>query len=472
VSRNGSSSVPLADLVADKIGGLWGDPPGSTEPDYVAVLVIRGADFRDWSSRRAANAARRAIPKGALARRELRLGDLVLEVSGGGPSQPVGRVVVIDSETLDSAALPLIPSNFCRRIRLKVGANPYFVKRQLDSLYRSGHFDQYQTSTTNIRNLQVDAFLDGTVVELPALEEQERLTKFADDFDSRTTSVESHLSMALNCMQRFRDSVLVAACSGRLTSDWRASHPGNSAALIEALRTRRDGRRLAYARPGGELDFEVPAEWSMVPIELFIDRVEAGKSFTCLPRHATENEWGVIRVSAMSWGSFRPEEHKAVPHDRSIDPRHEIRRGDLLISRANTVELVGASVLVDETRPKLLLSDKSLRLIPYPEISKQWLNYALSSPMTRRQFGADATGTSDSMRNLSQKKILRLLVGLPPTNEQEEIVRRVSHLMSIAEAVVARITAIGRQTKGVSKGVFANAFQRGDAATGGSSGGV
>jgi len=170
-------------------------------------------------------------------------------------------------------------------------------------------------------------------------------------------------------------------------------------------------------------------------------------------------------VSAMSWGSFRPEEHKAVPHGRPINPIHEIHHGDLLVSRANTVGLVGASVLVDETRPRLLLSDKSLRLIPHPEISKHWLNYALSSPMTRRQFAADATGSSDSMRNLSQKKILGAMVGLPPTDEQEEIVRRVSHLMRGSDEVAARITAVDRQISSVSKAVLANAFQRGDPST-------
>src|SRR5439155_8881925 len=170
------------------------------------------------------------IPRRALARRELRLGDLVLEVSGGGPSQPVGRVVVIDSETLDFATYPLIPSNFCRRIRLKPGANPYFVKRQLDSLYRNGHFDQYQTSTTNIRNLQVDALLDGTVFMLPAPEEQERLAKVADDCDARTTSVQSHLSQALSWMQLFRQSVLAAAWCGRLTADWRTGNQSRDTA--------------------------------------------------------------------------------------------------------------------------------------------------------------------------------------------------------------------------------------------------
>jgi type I restriction enzyme, S subunit len=294
---------------------------------------------------------------------------------------------------------------------------------------------------------------------------QQAVADFIDSVETAQGSALSHLESASRTLQQFGHSLLAAACSGRLTADWRASHPGNSDALVQSLRLRSNARHLGSARPVDVPSFDIPKDWSMVPIALLVDRVEAGKSFTCLPRHAREDEWGVIRVSAMSWGSFRPEEHKAVPHGRSINPTHEIHRGDLLVSRANTVELVGASVLVDETRPKLLLSDKSLRLIPHPKISKHWLNYALRSPMTRRQFTADATGTSDSMRNLSQKKILGAMVGLPPTDEQEEIVRRVSHLMRGAVAVAERIGAVDRQISSVSKAVLANAFQRGDAST-------
>ena len=76
------------------------------------------------------------------------------------------------------------------------------------------------------------------------------------------------------------------------------------------------------------------------------------------------DEWGVIKVSAMTWGEFRETENKTVLEGRAVDPRMEIHPGDLLVSRANTVDYVGAVVMVHECRPRLLLSDKSLRLYP------------------------------------------------------------------------------------------------------------
>jgi type I restriction enzyme S subunit len=76
--------------------------------------------------------------------------------------------------------------------------------------------------------------------------------------------------------------------------------------------------------------------------------IEAGKSFAVKSRPAGADEWGIIKVSAMTWGEFKQDENKAVPQDHEIDVRYEIKSGDLLISRANTEKYVGASVLVHE----------------------------------------------------------------------------------------------------------------------------
>ncbi len=111
----------------------------------------------------------------------------------------------------------------------------------------------------------------------------------------------------------------------------------------------------------------------------------------------------------MTWGTFNPDENKAVSGDR-VDPRFEIREGDLLVSRANTADYVGASVLVGPVRSKLLLSDKSLRLTPKAGVNPEWLWRALQTPSVRGQITASATGTKDSMRNISQVALRQVLV--------------------------------------------------------------
>ncbi|MFY1654798.1 hypothetical protein ACN27J_28440 [Solwaraspora sp. WMMB762] len=179
---------------------------------------------------------------------------------------------------------------------------------------------------------------------------------------------------------------------------------------------------------------DLPPGWEWAKLRDIVTRIEAGKSFTCDPRPARNDEWGVIKVSAMTWGEFRESENKAVPAGKDIDPRHEIAPGDLLVSRANTVEYVGAPVLVHSCRPRLLLSDKSLRLVVADEIDRKWLLHALSSPSIRRQVSQRSTGQQESMRNISQQALLDMDIPVPPLAEQRRIVTAVEKELSRLEA--------------------------------------
>lgn len=169
------------------------------------------------------------------------------------------------------------------------------------------------------------------------------------------------------------------------------------------------------------MNAELPPGWEWVRLGDILLSIEAGKSFTCDPRPAGSDEWGIIKVSAMTWGRFDATQNKAVPADKDVDPRYEIRSGDLLVSRANTEAYVGAPVLVDECRPRLLLSDKSMRLDPASMINKRWLLHILSSPIVRRQVSAKSSGTKAAMRNISQQALKDIVIPLPPADEQRRI---------------------------------------------------
>jgi type I restriction enzyme S subunit len=182
---------------------------------------------------------------------------------------------------------------------------------------------------------------------------------------------------------------------------------------------------------------ELPSGWARASLGDLLLRIEAGKSFQCQTRPALHDEWGVIKVSAMTRGVFLERENKATIPGTRVNESYEIRTGDILLSRANTQEYVGASVLVGSTRPRLLLSDKSLRLIPASEINRKWLAYLLSSPAIRREISAMATGTKHSMRNISQNALREIEVHVPPAAEQERIVLALEDQMSHIDAGVS-----------------------------------
>lgn len=194
-----------------------------------------------------------------------------------------------------------------------------------------------------------------------------------------------------------------------------------------------------------------------VPLADLIDGISAGKSFGGVNAPARGDEWGIIKVSAMTWGAFDPLENKAVPADR-VDPRFEIREGDLLLSRANTEEYVGASVLVGEVRQKLLLSDKSLRVTPKAGVRPAWLWRALQAPSARRQITALATGTKESMRNISQESLKRVLLPSATESAQAGAVRDFAETAAAIGRMRAELDAAERRSAALRRSLLAAAF--------------
>jgi type I restriction enzyme S subunit len=194
-----------------------------------------------------------------------------------------------------------------------------------------------------------------------------------------------------------------------------------------------------------------------VPLADLIDDISAGKSYGAASAPAADDEWGIIKVSAMTWGKFDPAENKAVPGDRA-DPRFEIREGDLLISRANTNEYVGASVLVGPVRPRLLLSDKSLRVSPADGVRPDWLWRALQAPSARRQISALATGTKDSMRNISQASLTQVRVPRATPQEQAAAVGAYAEIAAAVDRFRTELDSAHRRSAGLGRSLLAAAF--------------
>lgn len=319
----------------------------------------------------------------------------------------------------------------------------HYLKSQRDDLLLAGKGGAQQNISQTV--------LKAWPIPVPPLDEQRRLAIWLDEIDGRRASIQDRLAAARAIVDRLRVAVLAAACSGRLTADWREAQDRSATRGCESS--------ISEADP--DLLGEIPDSWRAVSLGQLIERIEAGKSVRADGRRAEPDEWGVIKVSAMSWGSFLQHENKAVVDPALVNPRYEIHADDLLISRANTVDLVGATVHVLETRPRLLLSDKSLRLVPRDGVDKAWLNMAMGCPTSRSQLADLATGTSESMRNLSQPKILATTLALPPLPEQHEIVRRATAVLATVDRLGTAINRAEAQLLRASRGALAQAF-RGD----------
>lgn len=202
---------------------------------------------------------------------------------------------------------------------------------------------------------------------------------------------------------------------------------------LELLRERRAALLTKAATVGLDLSTptkqsEVPhlgriaAHWEIQALRHRLHRIEQGWSPECENRQAEENEWGVLKVGCVNGGSFDQRQNKALPSSMTPPGELEVGSGDILVSRANTRELAGSVALVRNTRRRLLLCDKLFRLkYRTGSVDPGYLTLALQSAHARWQIEREATGASDSMQNIGQDTLKRLLIAWPPLEEQKRI---------------------------------------------------
>ena len=165
-----------------------------------------------------------------------------------------------------------------------------------------------------------------------------------------------------------------------------------------------------------------PQDWSIKPLKQIISSVEAGVSVNAEDREISDDEIGVLKVSSVTYGTFKADEHKAILKTEIDKVLISPKKGKIIVSRANTPEFVGASAYVHQDYPSLFLSDKLWQLnVDENDFTTRWLIHVLNLGSTRAAISAAATGSSKSMKNISQKSFLKIKVPVPPLPEQKRI---------------------------------------------------
>lgn len=194
------------------------------------------------------------------------------------------------------------------------------------------------------------------------------------------------------------------------------------------------------AIPPEDEPYKVHSSWEWCRLGELSLSSDSGWSPQCNPgTRDNEEQWGVLKVSAVSWGEFRADEHKKLPVGKEAQPECEVKNGDFLLSRANTEELVARGVVVVQPPPRLMMSDKIVRFSISEQISKVFINLANASDSSREYYKTNSSGTSSSMKNVTRETMSNLLIPVPPLAEQHRIVAKVDELMALCEQLKANL---------------------------------
>lgn len=162
--------------------------------------------------------------------------------------------------------------------------------------------------------------------------------------------------------------------------------------------------------------------WTTKKLDRVILSINAGKSITGINRPKEGEEIGVLKVSAVTYGDFKPEKNKAVINSK-IDTSELIfpKKGDLLFSRANTKEFVGATSIVDNDYSDIFLPDKIWKLtINLNKISPIYIHSIFSNKNWRMYFTKESTGSGGSLFNISQETFKNIEIPVPDLKFQNE----------------------------------------------------
>ncbi|GFE93827.1 restriction endonuclease subunit S [Acetobacter persici] len=214
------------------------------------------------------------------------------------------------------------------------------------------------------------------------------------------------------------------------------------AAVISRVVTRGLDPNTPLKPSGQEWLGEIPAHWEVRRIKFVTACLNQGSSPIAANTPAGPDELGVLKLSAVSKGQFNREENKAL---RGADDEEQLLalcRGDVLITRGNTPELVADVACVPEDEPNLLLPDLIYRLrVKSDEVLPEFLTSFLITAAARVQIRRDARGSSGSMVKVSQGHVLDWMTPLPPLSEQEDIVNYLRHTEERAKLTKMEISS-------------------------------
>lgn len=266
-------------------------------------------------------------------------------------------------------------------------------------------------------------------IPVPPLAQQQRIVNRIESLFAKLDEVKQKAQDALDSFETRKAAILHKAFTGELTAQWRKER-------------------------GVGME-----SWDRLQWGSFIASIEAGKNWNAEGRPPRADEFGVVKVSAVTWGEFNEVESKTCTVEEQWNENVQIHEGDFLFSRANTLQLVGNCVIVKYISRRLMLSDKILRFKFDKRVIPEYVLHFTRSNLYRNQIEQLASGNQDGMRNVSQKNMKLVKFPIPKFEEQKEIVSILSDLLAKEEQAKGAAEEVLEQINLIKKAILDRAFR-------------
>jgi Restriction endonuclease S subunits len=352
--------MKLIEITGKALAGEWGKDDETGD----GIFVLRTTNFTNEGVINYKNVVTRKITKKNITEKYLQYGDIIIEKSGGSDKQPVGRVVYFDGP--DSMFLF---NNFTGVLRIqdKERWEPKYIFYSLFANYLVGGTRKFENRTTGLHNLQTDKYINQFSIFEKKIGEQRRICELLDKMKK---------IIEFKRQQIIELDILVKA------------------RFIEMF--------------GGITD--------KTTLSRYISALIAGKSVA--GNEECKNK--VLKTGSVSYNYFNGKDVKNLPLDYYPSKEHLVQARDVIISRMNTKELVGAAGYVWSVPNDIYLPDRLWKAILMPNCSPIFIWQLLIGKEVKMEIQKIASGTSGSMKNISKVRLLEIEVVKVPLNLQND----------------------------------------------------
>jgi type I restriction enzyme S subunit len=353
----------------------------------------------------------------------LQEGDILIEISGGGPDQPVGRTVLIDKSVLSfQPEVPKICTNFLRLARPSIYVDPKYLNLFLTFFYKSGNVVAYQGGSNNLRNLKFDDYTSIKVPLAPLAEQHRIVAKIEELFSALDKGIES-LKTAQQQLKVYRQAVLKYAFEGKLTNPEVREGELPEGWEVKAL------SQVGIWRGGGTPSKSNPSFW----LNGTIDWVTAKDM---------KSDIILSTLDRITPESLKFSSAKLIP--------------------ANSVLIVVRSGILRRTLPVALVAhqiaiNQDMQALTPHSVDSKYLFHCLKAfaETIRKECSKDGT----TVESIDTTNLKRFLIPIAPSLEQVEIVQEIESRLSVCDKIEESIAQSLQQAEALRQSILRKAFE-------------
>ncbi len=306
-------------------------------------------------------------------------------------------------------------------------------------------------------------------IRIPSLADQQIIAERLNLFRIEQLKIGYEIDRQEKLARHLRVSILDEALQGKLTVNWREEHPScepvtellssieqKKTALFFDKKTRPE-KPIAKIK-SDEIPFNIPDSWQWCRLGSIIQ--EKPRNGVSLKPVNYPTNVKSLKLSATSSGVFDGSQSKYLDIIVMDDSYLWLKDGDILIQRANSLELVGTAAVFRGRSLEYIYPDLIMKIRPIIESSTNYIHSVLLAEFTRNYYQQNATGAAGNMPKINQETVINTLIPLPPIQEQMAITELISKCSVTISSLEDTITSSRFNLKNLGDAVLEEAFSQ------------